>query len=339
VKFSGITFLSLFVLALEAAASTKVIIDADPGIDDAMAIAFALRSSELEVLGITTVFGNAGIDVATENALRLVELLDRQIPVARGAARPLVLPLRPPPDFVHGKDGLGNVDAAPPAGKPTPESAAELIVATVRRYPGEVTLLALGRLTNLALALALEPRLPELVKEVVLMGGAVSVRGNVSPVAEANVSGDPHAADVVFGAGWRVAMVGLDVTTRVRLTDDVLERLAQNDERVGGFLYRITRFYRSFYESIGVTGGFYVHDPSAVAYLIDRTLFVTEKARVRVATEGVAVGQSIAVWAVWAAGGPRAEEWPAWKGLPEVDVCRDVDAARLLKLFESTVAP
>jgi inosine-uridine nucleoside N-ribohydrolase len=325
-----------FVLAVEASASTKVVIDADPGIDDAMAIAFALRSPELEVLAITTVFGNADVEVATANALLLVELLDRRIPVARGAAQPLVLPRRPPPDFVHGRDGLGNVDAAPRSGKPVEASAAELLVETARRYPGEVTLLALGRLTNLALALSLEPRLPELVKEVVLMGGAVSVPGNVSPVGEANVSGDPHAADIVFRAPWRVSMVGLDVTTKVRLTDDVLERMARNDERVGGFLYRISRFYRSFYESIGVTGGFYVHDPSAVAYAIDRGIFLTERARVRVATEGVAVGQTIAAWTAW---GARVDEWPAWKGVPEADVCRDVDAGRLLKLFEDTVAP
>ncbi|HXV59324.1 MAG TPA: nucleoside hydrolase [Vicinamibacteria bacterium] len=212
-------------------------------------------------------------------------------------------------------------------------NAASFIVETARKHPGEVTLLALGRLTNLALALAVEPRLPELVKEVVLMGGAVSVSGNVSPVAEANVSGDPHAADIVFTAPWRVTMVGLDVTTRVRLTDDVLSRMAKKDPRLGGFIYRITRFYRRFYESIAVTGGFYVHDPSAVAYFVDPSLFVTEKARVRVATDGIAIGQTIA------AIGPRAEEWAPWRGQPEVNVCREVDAERLVRLFETTLTP
>jgi inosine-uridine nucleoside N-ribohydrolase len=308
----------------------KVILDADPGIDDAMAILFALRSPALDVLGITSVFGNADIDVATANALRLVELAGREVPVARGAAHPLVIPKGPAPDFVHGADGLGNIGAPPPTGKTIEASAAEFIVATARRYPGEVTLVPVGRLTNLALALALEPRLPELVKEVVLMGGSAWAGGNVTPVAEANIWGDPHAADIVFGAPWKVTMVGLDVTTRVRLQDDRLLRMAEKDDRVGAFLYRISRFYKRFHDATGVTGGFYVHDPSAVAYAIDPSLFTTEKARVRVVTEGIALGQTIAY------SGPRVDQWEASRGRPEATVCRDVDGERLLRLFETT---
>ena len=276
-------------------APRKVILDTDPGIDDAMAILFALRSPALQVLGITTVFGNADIEIGTANALRLVELAGANVPVARGAAHPLVLPKGPAPDFVHGTDGLGNVGAPPPSGRPIDASAAEFIVSTARLYPGEVTLVPVGRLTNLALALALEPRLPQLVKEVVLMGGSAFAGGNVTPAAEANIWGDPHAADIVFGAPWKVTMVGLDVTTRVRLTDDRLLRMAAKDERVGGFVYRISRFYKKFHDGVGVSGGFYVHDPSAVAYVIDPTLFSTEKARVRVVTEGIAIGETIAV--------------------------------------------
>ena len=311
----------------------KVILDTDPGIDDAMAVLFALRSPALEVLGITTVFGNADVEVGTANALRLVELLGKDVKVARGAAHPLVLPKAPAPDFVHGADGLGNIGAPPPKGSAIEASAAELIVATVRQYPRAVTLVAVGRLTNLALALALEPRLPELVEEVVLMGGSASAGGNVTPVAEANIWGDPHAADIVFAAPWKVTMVGLDVTMRVRLQDDRLSRMAGKDERVGGFLYRISRFYKQFHDSTGVTGGFYVHDPSAVAYAIDPSLFTTERARVRVVTEGIALGQTIAV------SGPRAERWEASRGRPEVTVGRDVDGERLLQLFEATVTP
>jgi inosine-uridine nucleoside N-ribohydrolase len=310
-----------------------VIIDTDPGIDDAMAILFALRSPALDVLGITTVFGNADIEVGTANALRLVELARRDVPVARGAAHPLVLPKAPAPDFVHGTDGLGNIGAPPPARRAIEASAAEFIVSTARRHPGEVTLLAVGRLTNLALALALEPRLPSLVREVVLMGGSASAGGNVTPVAEANIWGDPHAADIVFGAPWKVTMVGLDVTTRVKLGDDRLERMAARDPEVGGFLYRITRFYKQFHESQGVTGGFYVHDPSAIAYFIDPGLFSTDTARVRVVTEGMAIGQTIAV------SGTRTEGWDATKGRPEVTVCRAVDGDRLLRLLETTLTP
>jgi inosine-uridine nucleoside N-ribohydrolase len=195
-----------------------------------------------------------------------------------------------------------------------------------------VTLVAVGRLTNLALALDLEPRLPTLVKEVILMGGSAAAGGNVTPVAEANIWGDPQAADVVFSAPWSVTMVGLDVTTRVRLQDDRLQRMAARDPRVGGFVYRITRFYKRFHDSTGVTGGFYVHDPSAVAYAIDPGLFSTEKARVRVVTEGVALGQTIAV------AGSRAESWEPTRGRPEATICREVDGERLLALFEATVA-
>ena len=311
----------------------KVIVDAYPGIDDALAMLFALRSPALDVLGITTVFGNANIEVGTANALRLVELAGRDVPVARGAAHPLIIPPASPPDFVHGTDGLGNIAAPKPTRQPIEVSAAEFIVSTARRHPGQVTLLAVGRLTNLALALALEPRLPALVREVVLMGGSASAGGNVTPVAEAIIWGDPHAADIVFGAPWKVTMVGLDVTSRVRLGDDRLERMAARDQRVGGFIYRITRFYKQFHDSMGVTGGFYVHDPSAVAYLIDPGLFSTDRARVRVVTEGIAIGQTIAV------SGSQAERWDASKGRPEVTVCRAVNGDRLLQLFETTVTP
>ena len=309
----------------------KVILDTDPGVDDAMAVVFALRSPALQVLGITTVYGNADVELTTANALRMVELVGRDVPVARGAARPLVRPRAPSPDFVHGKDGLGDVGAPPPTEEPIGTSAAELIVTTARRYPGEVTLVAVGPLTNLALALALEPRLPALVKEVILMGGSASAGGNVTPVAEANIWGDPHAADLVFAAPWSVTMVGLDVTTRLRLEDDRLLRMARRDPRVGEFLYRTSRFYKRFHESTGVTGGIYVHDPSAVAYAIDRALFSTEQARVRVVTEGIAAGQTIAV------SGAPGEEWEPTHGRPRVSVCRGVDGEGLLRLFEATV--
>jgi inosine-uridine nucleoside N-ribohydrolase len=308
----------------------KVLIDADPGIDDAMAILFALRSDAFDVVGLTTVFGNAHLEATTANALRLVELSGRDVPVARGAARPLSIPLRPPPDFVHGADGLGNIDAPPPSREPVAESAARFIVDTARRHPNRVTLLAVGRMTNLARALALEPRLPELVREVVVMGGAVSVPGNVSPVTEANIGGDPHAADIVLTAGWPITMVGLDVTTVVRLTDERIQRIARDDELIGGFIRKISRFYRQFYESIGLSGGFYVHDPSAVAFVLDRSLFTTKKAPVRVAREGIATGQTVAAF-------ERASEWEPWRGRPEVDVCVGVDAKGLLELFETTL--
>jgi inosine-uridine nucleoside N-ribohydrolase len=310
---------------------TKIIIDTDPGIDDAMAILFALRSPALEVVGITTVFGNATIDNATANALTLVGLEGSQVPVARGAGQPLVKERRPAPAFVHGADGLGEVGRQQPVGSVVGSSAAQFIVESARRYPGEITLVPLGPLTNVALALAIEPRLPALVKEVVLMGGAARVEGNVSPVAEANIFGDPHAADIVFKTPWKVTMVGLDVTTQVRMTDPVLQRIAEANPRLGELIFSITRYYKSFYESRGVHGGFYVHDPSAIAYVIDPGLFEAWEARVRVATEGLASGQTVTVF------GTPPEFWTPWHEAPEVWVCREVEAERLLSLYESTL--
>ena len=315
----------------ESIAPVKVIIDSDPGIDDAMAILFALRSPALEVVGITTVFGNTTIDHATANALTLVGLAGSSVPVARGAEHPLVKDPRSPPTYAHGADGLGQVGRQRPVGSAIEKSAAQFIVDTARRYPGEITLVPLGRLTNLALALAIEPRLPELVKEVVLMGGAARVEGNVTPVAEANIFGDPHAADIVFKTPWRVTMVGLDVTTQVQMPDEVLRRIAEANPEIGEFVFSITRFYKRFYESRGVHGGFYVHDPSAVAYVIDPELFETEAARVRVASEGLASGQTITAF------GTPPEFWTPWYEALEVRVCRRVDAQQLLSLYESTL--
>lgn len=310
----------------------KVIIDADPGIDDAIAILTALQAPELEVLGITTVFGNASLESATENALRIIELGGWNVPVAKGALKPLVIPPGEPPDFVHGSDGLGNTNMPPPGGKPIEQSAAAFIVETVRSDSGNVTLVALGRLTNLALALEIDPELTKYVKEVILMGGAANVGGNVTPVAEANIWGDPHAADIVFTAGWPVTMVGLDVTTQVRLGNDILLRIKDRNPTIGTFVYDISQFYLGFYESLGVEGGMYVHDPSAVAFAIDPTIFETEPFVVRVATEGIAIGQTIA------ASASHSNRPGPWHDIPATNVAVGVDAERLIQLLERTLS-
>ncbi len=272
----------------------KVIIDCDPGIDDAMAIILAMEYSDIEILGITTVFGNAGLEQATENALKIVELSGKTIPVYQGAERPLVIPPGNPPDFVHGLDGLGNTNQAKSHLQVEPGSAADYIVETINTYPGEITILAVGRLTNLANALALDPGIAAKVKDVVLMGGTLHVPGNVSPVGEANISGDPHAADLVFRASWPVTMIGLDVTTKLIMSDQILETIREENSQYGNFIYDISRFYRNFHINVdGVEGGFYVHDPSAVMYLINPAIFRMKKGSVRVVTTGIAIGQTI----------------------------------------------
>lgn len=307
----------------------KVIIDTDPGVDDSMAIFFALRSPELDVMGLTTIFGNVHTDLATINALRLLEIAGRpDIPVVQGASDPLARPFGGPVPFVHGDDGQGNAHLPPPTTRPRDGSAAAFIVEQVMAAPGEITLVPLGPLTNIALALRLEPRIAQNVREVVLMGGNALCPGNATPAAEANIHNDPEAADVVFGAGWPVTMVGLDVTHRVNMTRAHLERYAQAQNPLAQHIARIVPFYRDYFESQhpGVDG-IYVHDSSAIAYVIDPTLFKTQRWPLRVETQGISRGKT---WPFLGQG--DNDRLGPWRGRPPVNVCVDVDAERLLAL-------
>jgi inosine-uridine nucleoside N-ribohydrolase len=326
-----LVFLSLTLLAsltASAAQPRKVIIDCDPGIDDAVALVIAIQAPDLEILGITTTFGNATIEQATKNALRIVELSGTSIPVYQGAGKPLSVPLRPPPDFVHGNDGLGNTGQPQPLTQPQAKSAAQFLVDSAKANPGQVTILAVGRLTNLAEALKLDSDFAHNIREVVLMGGALYVPGNVSPVAEANIHGDPHAADLIVTTPWKVTMVGLDVTTKVRLNDQILSRVREQNVRYGPFLHSITRFYDEFHRQEGVTGGFYVHDPSAVIYMIEPELFETKQGPMRVVCEGIAIGQTIM------AAYDYQFDLPPWRGQPLVTATIQVDAERFEKTIE-----
>lgn len=309
----------------------KIIIDTDPGVDDALAIFLALSSPELEVLGLTTIFGNVYVSQASQNALRLVEFAGQpDIPVAQGAENPLKFTFTQPADFVHGKDGLGNTNPAPPRGKIIEESAADFIIRQIHEHPSEVTLIPLGPLTNIALAFQKDPSIAQKVKEVVLMGGVVDIynhAGNVSPVSEANMINDPHAADIVMTAGWPLVMVGLDVTTKVIVTPEHLNQLKENCPRFGPFIHQICQFYCQFYMSTRGTKGMCFHDPSTISYVLDPSLFETVSGPVRVVTEGVAFGQTIL---------DHFHKYPgehAWKDRPHAKVCMKVDAERLLKLF------
>lgn len=309
----------------------KIIIDTDPGVDDAMAILFALQSPELEVVGLTTVFGNVYTDLATQNALRLLEFAGRpDLPVAHGADLPLITPLEYVADFVHGVDGLGNTYPPPAQRRAIDRPAAQFIVETVMAQPGEITLVPVGPLTNIALALALEPRLAANVAEVVLMGGAATVNGNVTPAAEANIIHDPHAADVVFRAGWPLTMVGLDVTMKTIMTGDYLASLQSS--RTGRFIYEISRFYQDFHTQSYSLEGIHTHDPSAIAYVIEPALFKVERGPIRVVTEGIALGQTLL---------DSRQRWQgrhAWTDMPAANVCVDVDSERLLALYKSRIA-
>jgi inosine-uridine nucleoside N-ribohydrolase len=252
----------------------KIIIDTDPGIDDAMAIFFALESPELDVVALTTVFGNHTTEVCTRNALKLLEVAERtDIPVARGADRPLNQPYRGPADFVHGDDGQGNTWLAEPTTVVSGEHAAHLIARTVMDNPGEITLCPIGPLTNIALALLMEPRLAANVREIVLMGGNAFCNGNASPAAEANILNDPEAADVVFAAECQITMAGLDVTEATVMTAADLARYDTVDTAMGRHIAAIVPYYHAFYRERCDLDGIFVHDSAVITYLLAPELF------------------------------------------------------------------
>ncbi|WP_460747763.1 nucleoside hydrolase [Nocardiopsis oceani] len=274
----------------------RVFVDCDPGIDDAVALAYLAARPEVDIAGIGAVFGNNAVDVTARNALRLLELYGRpDVPVAVGAARPLVQEPKLA-GHVHGHNGLGDVELPEPERAPVAESAAELLVRSARENPGEIDVLAVGPLTNLALAIRLEPRLPELVRRLVVMGGAVQAPGNVSSHAEANIANDPEAAEAVFAAGFDLDLIALDITMKTVATGAWLDRLkevpGERARRTSAFL----DFYAEFYKGIFGVRQCAMHDPLAAAVLIDPHL-VTEAytAPVRVElTGGLTRGMTVA---------------------------------------------
>jgi len=317
----------------------KVIFDTDPGVDDAMALYFAMAHPDIEVLGITTVFGNVTAQQATANALYLTRIAGYPIPVAEGAPIPLAKAPGQPPGFIHGDDGLGNL-ASRTAISGTAEtcSAAEYIVRMARAHPGEITLVAVAPLANLGLALKIEPDLPKLLKQVVLMAGTVTEPGNVSPVAEANVWNDPDAADLVFTAGWNLTMVGLDVTHRVVLPSSFFDRLADKHAHLATTTLRhAVHFYCNFYSAIRPELGHacYGHDVLAFVYLVAPELFTTQDGRIRVATQGIANGQTM----MDKHNGKLFYPQPGWEPeRPTTRACLQVDAEACIRLIETTLS-
>lgn len=309
--------------------SQAVIYDTDPGIDDAIALYLALASPEIKVVGVTTVFGNVHTEVATRNARILLDIAGRpDIPVAAGASAPMAMAYRGPVAFVHGHNGLGDVDLPEPSRDPIGLPAPEFIWQTCSAQPGEITLLAVGPLTNLALALQEYPELPALVKRVVIMGGNAYTHGNASPAAEANILNDPEAADMVFGADWDVTMVGLDVTNHVVMTDDLIASLSRSEQTTARHLTAMIGFYRQF--NIDVLGhtGIRLHDPAAAAYLFAPDLFTTVDAPIRVETESFSRGKT---WPNEGNHDPGLME--PWLGRSPVHICTDVQGRALAELI------
>lgn len=307
-----------------------IIIDTDPGVDDAMAIQFALGLPQLDVRALTTVFGNVAVELATINALRLLHLAGRaDIPVAQGAAHPLNGEFDGGVPFVHGDDGQGNTGHPPAPTQAVAQPAAELLAEFVGRHPGQVTIVALGPLTNLAHALRLRPSLVHEVAEVVVMGGNAFCAGNATPAAEANVLSDPDAADLVLGAGWPITMFGLDVTHQVNLPGAVLDELARLRGPLSAYVGQVVPFYRRFFERVNKIDGIFVHDATPLAYLIAPELFRFVHHPVRVDTStGIGRGKT------WPASGDSdQQEGPAlrpWHGRPDVKIAVEVQGSALV---------
>jgi inosine-uridine nucleoside N-ribohydrolase len=297
----------------------KLIIDTDPGIDDAIALLLAINHPDIELIGLTTVFGNLATEGSTQNALDLLAQFDQpNIPVAKGADKPLKKVLTGYADFVHGANGLGNIEIPQARQIAESQTAAEFIVEQILKYPNEITICAIAPLTNLAKALELEPKIAKLAKQIVIMGGAIHVNGNITPVAEANIYNDPDAADQVLTAEWPVTLVGLDVTLKVILNDSLMQAVKNNSSR-GELLYNISRFYDNFYRERDGFDGFACHDATALAYVTNPELFKVIRGGVRVSTEGLATGMTIVD------SKRNYGETNSWSNLPLVNVCLDVN--------------
>jgi len=321
-----------------AAMQKRVIIDTDPGVDDALAILLALLSPELKVEAITTVNGNVSLEQATKNAALILDLLDPtpRPTLARGAEQPLKKkPLRA--QSVHGSNGLGDLDhlknsdgrrrySDPELPQHIPD-ATELLLDLLKRYPDELSLIALGPLTNLAEALAVDEKRVKRLREVIIMGGAIRVPGNITPAAEFNIIVDPHAAHRVFESGLPVKLVPLDVTQKVCLESKEIEHLAQEMEPpLGMFLSDSTSKAMKYMEQAKGVAGIYLHDPLAVGVAIRPFMVKTTLLQVDVdirggITQGITLADLRAI---------RDD----LKRPPNIHVALEVDVEQFLSLFK-----
>ena len=323
-----------------SAAPKKIIFDTDPGSDDAMALMLALYSPELDVRALTVVPGNVTASQGLENALRMVSLANRcDIPVAAGAQHPLFQKLITA-EFWHGKNGLANVELPPSKCKVDARFGPDLIIQMVHALPHDITLVPVGPLTNIALAVLKDPSIVPLVKEVVLMGGSIS-GGNVNAAAEANIHNDPEAAQIVFQAGWPLTMVGLDVGDKTLLSRKYLDQLASTHGPVNDFIYAVAKYLIDLSAQFGWAGT-PMYDPLAVGVVIDSTLVTAREMHVDVETRGEFTrGETVANHRGTVERnvlhGDRYMIEAVDKVSPNTKVCIAVDADRFLQLFVSRI--
>jgi purine nucleosidase len=323
----------------DAAVSSKrrIIIDTDPGVDDAVAILLALRSPELAVEAITPVAGNVPLSLTLPNALRMLELAGRtDIPVAAGAEHPLERQLITAA-YAHGNNGLAGVEFPEPKTKPVAEAAHQLMTRLIRRAPGEISIVAIGPLTNLALAFQSDPQLAAMVRDITIMGGSLS-GGNITPAAEFNAYVDPEAAQIVFRCGVPITMVGLDVTRKVYVTEEPIEKLATSSSAVGRAASRILHAQLEQVRSTGIDdAAVHAHDALAMASVIDPGILSLRPMHIEVETRGeFSAGETLGYRRPVRHSAPLAQA-PAQATptppAPNANVALEVDVGRFLHLL------
>ena len=314
----------------------SVIFDTDIGIDDAMALLFLHYAPDIKLVAITTKYGNASVENTTRNALIVKELFAIDAPIYQGAAGPLSERLGDGyPAHVHGEDGLGDVLLHEPTFTPEAISAAQALLQLTENADDKISIIAVGGLTNIAAALKLDPSFCERVEQLIVMGGAFGYnghKGNVSPVAEANIACDPLAADLVFSSAMPTTIVGLDVSHEIVVDKTFIDSLVSAAPRAGKFIAQTHELYMNFHYSLSGKYECPLHDSSAVAYVLNPKLFSSIQQPVRVVTAGIALGQTIHSDQV------RAYVTDAWDNQPACTICTGVDSTGVLELLRSTLA-
>jgi inosine-uridine nucleoside N-ribohydrolase len=270
----------------------NIIFDTDPGVDDAFALLYALNHPNINVLGITTVFGNVPVETSTKNALILSEMAHKGTIVYQGANKPLERKVTNYPSFIHGHDGLGDTNHPQSKFNASKLDAAQFIINEINENSGNINLVAVGPLTNIANSIKQDPSIANKVNSLLIMGGSWLAGGNITPVAEANIYNDPEAAEIVFKSGLPIIMVGLDVTHKVFLSQKDIDKLSSLNNS-GKFLEKISNIYIKFYKDTRNMDGCFFHDATAVIAMTNPEFFKYKNARVYVSKDNLTRGQTV----------------------------------------------
>ena len=270
----------------------NIIFDTDPGVDDAFALLYALNHPNINVLGITTVFGNVPVETSTKNALILSEMAHKGTIVYQGANKPLERKVTNYPSFIHGHDGLGDTNHPQSKFNASKLDAAQFIINEINENSGNINLVAVGPLTNIANSIKQDPSIANKVNSLLIMGGSWLAGGNITPVAEANIYNDPEAAEIVFKSGLPIIMVGLDVTHKVFLSQKDIDKLSSLNNS-GKFLKKISNIYMKFYKDTRNMDGCFFHDATAVIAMTNPEFFKYKVARVYVSQDNLTRGQTV----------------------------------------------